>query len=94
MESEIKLKHCWKCNSEKPTSDFCRAGIDSVCKTCRYALNAEWAKNNREKLRPRRADYMRAYRAKKSKEKQDNTNKTLPDTPAKDPGSSNDPEPK
>jgi len=61
-------KSCWKCKTEKQISDFARSGKDSVCKTCRYELNAEWAKNNREKLRPKRAEYMRQYRARKEAE--------------------------
>lgn len=70
-------KHCWKCGNDKDLeNDFCRDGKDSVCKTCRYELNADWAKNNREKLRPRRASYMRDYRAKKRKEKQEAEAKT------------------
>lgn len=60
-------KKCWKCGDEKDAKkDFCRDGKDSVCKKCRYELNSEWAKENREKLRPKRAAYMREYRAKKA----------------------------
>lgn len=68
----ILTKRCWRCPAEKgeqSLENFCRDGKDSVCKTCRYELNAEWAKNNREKLRPKRANYMRDYRARKAAEK-------------------------
>lgn len=77
-------KKCWRCPDEKgeqPIENFCRSGADSVCKSCRYALNAEWAKNNREKLRPKRAEYMRQYRSKKNKE----VATTVPVEPPKDP---------
>lgn len=65
------MKRCWRCPADsapKPLSEFCRNGKDSVCKACRYELNSEWSKNNREKLRPKRAEYMRTYRAKKAAE--------------------------
>lgn len=60
------LKRCWRCDTTKPISEYCRSGKDSVCSICRYALNSEWAKDNREKLRPKRAKYMREYRARKA----------------------------
>ena len=66
-------KHCWKCGDDKLPTDFCRDGKDSVCKKCRYELNANWAKDNREKLRPKRAEYMRAYRARKLEESKKKT---------------------
>lgn len=65
MESDIPgQKWCWRCKSNKILDQFCRGSKDSVCKKCRYELNAEWAKGNREKLRPKRAEYMKAYRKK------------------------------
>lgn len=69
-EQERVKKKCWKCTAEKDMlHDFCRDGKDSVCKACRYVMNSEWAKENREKLRPRRAEYMRKYRAQKAEAK-------------------------
>ena len=85
---EPKLKRCWRCPSDKgdqPLENFCREGKDSVCKTCRYELNAEWAKNNREKLRPKRAEYMRAYRKKKDDEAKLKIAIIVPVEPPKDP---------
>lgn len=67
-------KKCWRCppdKAEQPIENFCRDGKDSVCKQCRYQLNSEWAKDNREKLRPKRAEYMKEYRARKRAEKKD-----------------------
>lgn len=78
-------KRCWRCPPQtgpKPLSDFCRDGKDSVCKTCRYELNSEWSKENRVKLRPKRAEYMRKYRAsKKGQKPSDDANPTPPATP-------------
>jgi hypothetical protein len=68
---EQLTKKCWRCPPEKgdqSIESFCRKGKDSVCKKCRYELNAEWAKDNRDKLRPKRATYMKEYRAKKKVE--------------------------
>ena len=66
---DAETKKCWKCSEEKSIKDdYCRGGKDSVCKKCRYELNSEWAKENREKLRPKRAEYMRQYRARKAEE--------------------------
>ena len=63
---EKQLKQCWKCKSSKNMpDDFARNGADSCCKQCRYQLNSEWAKANREKLRPKRAEYMKNYRKAK-----------------------------
>lgn len=62
-------KNCWKCKENKLITDFARSGADTCCKPCRYALNSEWAKNNRESLREGRKEYMRAYRAQKKAEK-------------------------
>lgn len=76
------MKHCWKCHTDKPIDKFCRKGKDSVCQPCRYDLNSEWAKNNREKLRPKRAEYMRNYRARKDKEE---AAKLVPADPPKEP---------
>jgi hypothetical protein len=68
MDQEDPKKKCWKCSEVKFVRDFCRGGKDSVCKPCRYSLNAEWAKNNRPKQRPVRAEYMRDWRKKKKAE--------------------------
>lgn len=65
---DTRVKRCWRCPPDvalKTIENFCRNGKDSVCKKCRYELNAEWASDNREKLRSSRAEYMRQYRAKK-----------------------------
>jgi hypothetical protein len=67
MVTELQ-KRCWRCPPDKalqPLSNFCRNGKDSACKTCRYELNAEWSKDNRESLRSKRAAYMKEYRRKK-----------------------------
>lgn len=66
------MKRCWRCPQDaapKPLDEFCRGGKDSVCKKCRYELNSEWSKSNKEKLRPKRAEYMKAYRASKKAQK-------------------------
>ena len=82
MDESVLKKHCWRCGGDKdPENDFCRDGKDSVCKPCRYELNAEWAKDNREKLRPRRASYMRDYRAKLRKQKQEAEAKATVESP-------------
>ena len=69
---EPGMKNCWRCASAddgrravKPIEEFCRGGKDNVCRVCRCELNAIWAKENRDKLRPKRADYMRLYRSRK-----------------------------
>jgi hypothetical protein len=66
MKMSQITKRCWRCpldRGEQPLENFCRNGKDSVCKTCRYQLNSEWAKDNKDKLRPKRAEYMKRYRA-------------------------------
>lgn len=64
-----ETKKCWKCGQPKSVpEDYCRDGKDSVCKQCRYELNSNWAKENREKLRPKRAEYMKRYRSRKAQE--------------------------
>lgn len=64
---DTTTKHCWRCDQPRLLTEYCRDGKDSVCKKCRYELNSEWAKENRERLRPKRAEYMRQYRANKAK---------------------------
>lgn len=85
MSEDQTKKRCWKCKADKTLDNFARGSLDSVCKTCRYLLNAEWAKNNREKLRPKRAEYMRAYRLKKSLEKKSSEQNIDPLVPPVDP---------
>jgi len=89
----IKLsKKCWRCppeKSEQPLENFCRGGKDSVCKACRYQLNSEWAKTNRDKLRPKRAQYMKDYRAAKKREKEALAAKSSEENKPPEPGSSN-----
>lgn len=75
------MKRCWRCPQDtepKPLDEFCRGGKDSVCKKCRYELNSEWSKSNKEKLRPKRAEYMKAYRAAKKAQQtaEENTSST------------------
>ena len=48
------LKHCFACNTTKPTAHFWKNklrkdGFQSQCKSCHGNLNKEWASNNRDK---------------------------------------------
>jgi hypothetical protein len=65
----MDTKYCWKCKEIKAIGEFARSGVDACCKPCRYALNTEWSQNHREELRPKRKEYMRAYRAQKKAQK-------------------------
>ena len=73
MEEEIQTKKCSRCGEVKPISDFNKRksrkdGLQSYCKQCKKAMNAEWrAKHptydaeycakNKEKKAAYKADY-------------------------------------
>jgi hypothetical protein len=70
----MKTKICTKCNTEKDLIDFNKQstgkyGVFSICKVCKYKLNKQWRKNNKDKLilyrlknKDKRREYERTYK--------------------------------
>lgn len=56
------MKVCRRCLTEKPASEFRRDdryadGLGSWCRECHRVRNSEWARENRERLSRKAADY-------------------------------------
>lgn len=61
MTIRLGFKHCPRCDTTKPRSDFAKDGssVQSACKECKRARNREWFASHRE----RKADRVAEYRA-------------------------------
>jgi 5-methylcytosine-specific restriction endonuclease McrA len=61
------MKHCRKCNTDKPVSDFrklksSKYGLYSYCRACHNAESRQYKKGNRDKIREKNREYQKMLR--------------------------------
>ncbi len=70
-----ELKHCSRCETDKPLSEFYRAGnatLDRWCKNCRLAYWREWKTSNGEKEHSAQNGYHARHKDARNTRKREN----------------------